>query len=140
MTAVTDPGHRVHYIDAVRDKRLKILMLAGDVDPVIPPLQVEATAATVGGEFVCFGDGPKDGPKDGPEGGPKDERDADGDGDDDTKEDPSAALKSMMTDGGDHYSHYDLLCGVNAPRLVFPVVSEFLERVEVEIFGRVFRL
>ena len=136
VTAVTDPGHRVHYIDAVRDKRLKIMMLAGDVDPVIPPLQVEATAATVGGEFVCFGDGPKDGPK----GGPKDERDADGDGDDDTKEDPSAALKSMMTDGGDHYSHYDLLCGVNAPRLVFPVVSEFLERVEVEIFGRVFRL
>ena len=101
---------------------------------------------------MCFGDGPKDGPEDGPEGGPeggpkdgpkggpKDERDADGDGDDDTKEDPSAALKSMMTDGGDHYSHYDLLCGVNAPRLVFPVVSEFLERVEVEIFGRVFRL
>ena len=101
---------------------------------------------------MCFGDGPKDGPEDGPEGGPeggpkdgpkggpKDERDADGDGDDDTKEDPSAALKYMMTDGGDHYSHYDLLCGVNAPMLVFPVVSEFLERVEVEIFGRVFRL
>jgi hypothetical protein len=36
-----------------------------------------------------------------------------------------------MTDGGDHYSHYDLLCGVNAPRRVFPVVSEFLERIEV---------
>ena len=32
-------GHHVHYIDAVRDTRPKILMIAGDVDPVIPPLQ-----------------------------------------------------------------------------------------------------
>ena len=106
-------GHHVHYIDAVRDARPKILMIAGDVDPVIPPLQVEATAAVVGGEYACFGDGPKSG---------WDVRDSN---------DPNAALRSMMTDGGDHYSHYDLLCGVNAPRRVFPVVSEFLERIEV---------
>ena len=105
--------HHVHYIDAVRDARPKILMIAGDVDPVIPPSQVEATAAVVGGEYACFGDGPKSG---------WDVRDSN---------DPNAALRSMMTDGGDHYSHYDLLCGVNAPRRVFPVVSEFLERIEV---------
>ena len=49
----------------------------------------------------------------------------------DDPNDPNAALRSMMSDGGDHYSHYDLLCGVNAPRRVFPVVSEFLERIEV---------
>jgi len=117
-------NHHVHYIDAVRDARLNILMIAGDVDPVIPPTQVEATAQEVGGEYACFGDGPKAGwdvstsGENGPN-GPNDPND------------PNAALRSMMTDGGDHYSHYDLLCGVNAPRRVFPVVSEFLERIEV---------
>ena len=115
-------GHHVHYIDAVRDTRPKILMIAGDVDPVIPPLQVEATAAIVGGEYACFGDGPKVG---------WDVRDSNDSNDSNDPNDPNAALRSMMTDGGDHYSHYDLLCGVNAPRRVFPVVSEFLERIEV---------
>ena len=76
------------------------------------------------GEYACFGDGPKAGwdvstsGENGPN-GPNDPND------------PNAALRSMMSDGGDHYSHYDLLCGVNAPRRVFPVVSEFLERIEV---------
>ena len=60
-----------------------------------------------------------------------DVRDSNDSNDSNDPNDPNAALRSMMTDGGDHYSHYDLLCGVNAPRQVFPVVSEFLERIEV---------
>ena len=43
------------------------------------------------------------------------------------------ALRAMLIDGGEHFSHYDLLCGRRAPELVFPEVAKFLGRVE--LFG-----
>ena len=47
--------------------------------------------------------------------------------------DGDAALRAMLIDGGEHFSHYDLLCGRRAPELVFPEVAKFLGRVE--LFG-----
>ena len=47
--------------------------------------------------------------------------------------DGDAALRAMLTDGGEHFSHYDLLCGRRAPELVFPEVAKFLGRLE--LFG-----
>ena len=41
-----------------------------------------------------------------------------------------AALREMLADGGEHYSHYDLLVGRNAPAKVFPAISAFLEGEE----------
>ena len=53
------PGDgQVHYVDALRAKRPRLAVLAGDCDPVIPPRHSAATAAAAGGEFRCFGDGP----------------------------------------------------------------------------------
>ena len=139
-------GGHVHYIDALRAKRPRLAVLAGDCDPVIPPRHSAATAAAAGGEFRCFGDGPKtpsaeNENRDG-DAGRAGEREGRGRANDGvpldgsktsaegkkTKSDPDATLRSMLSDGGEHFSHYDLLCGRRAPELVFPVVAEFIER------------
>jgi hypothetical protein len=49
----------------------------------------------------------------------------------DPNEDAASSLQSMMTDGREHFSHYDLLCGRRAPELVYPVVAEFLNRPDL---------
>ena len=124
-------SHHVHYIDALRERRPRLMMLAADCDPVIPPLQVAATAAAVGGEYVCFGDGPKPKSKEASkvaaegavEGAAKES-------DVDPLEEAMASMQSMMTDGREHFSHYDLLCGRRAPEQVYPVVTEFINRTQ----------
>ena len=137
------PGDgQVHYVDALRAKRPRLAVLAGDCDPVIPPRHSAATAAAAGGEFRCFGDGPNT-TRDGRGGdharAPPRADDRDGRANDDvpsetsapgetSASDPDATLRSMLSDGGEHFSHYDLLCGRRAPELVFPVVAEFIER------------
>ena len=121
-----DASH-VLYLDALRARRPKLLMLAADCDPVIPPTQVAATARAGGARYMCFGDGPKraaDAAS--PEAKPSDEKKR-------GRVDGDAALRAMLTDGGEHFSHYDLLCGRRAPELVFPEVAEFLGRIE--LFG-----
>ena len=125
-----DASH-VLYLDALRASRPKLLMLAADCDPVIPPTQVAATARAGGARYMCFGDGPKpaaEAAAPAPEAknktsDEKKRRRVDGD----------AALRAMLIDGGEHFSHYDLLCGRRAPELVFPEVAKFLGRVE--LFG-----
>ena len=128
-------GH-VHYVDALRAKRPRLAVLAGDCDPVIPPRHSAATAAAAGGEFRCFGDGPN-ATRDGrggerartpPRADDRDGRANDGVPSETSPSDPDATLRSMLSDGGEHFSHYDLLCGRRAPELVFPVVAEFIER------------
>lgn len=139
-------GGHVHYIDALRAKRPRLAVLAGDCDPVIPPRHSAATAAACGGEFRCFGDGPKtpsaEDENRGGDAGRAGEREGRGRANDGvpvdgsktaaegkkTKSDPDATLRAMLSDGGEHFSHYDLLCGRRAPELVFPVVAEFIER------------
>jgi pimeloyl-ACP methyl ester carboxylesterase len=120
----------VLYLDALRARRPKLLMLAADCDPVIPPTQVAATARAGGAQYMCFGDGPKRAAGTAaPEG-------ADLKKSDEKKRhrvDGDAALRAMLTDGGEHFSHYDLLCGRRAPTLVFPEVAKFLGRIE--LFG-----
>ena len=126
-----DASH-VLYLDALRASRPKLLMLAADCDPVIPPTQVAATARAGGARYMCFGDGPKPAAEAAAAPAPeaknktsdeKKRRRVDGD----------AALRAMLIDGGEHFSHYDLLCGRRAPELVFPEVAKFLGRVE--LFG-----
>ena len=127
-----DASRYVLYLDALRARRPKLLMLAADCDPVIPPTQVAATARAGGAQYMCFGDGPKRAAGTAaPEGADlkkdflkkKMRNRVDGD----------AALRAMLTDGGEHFSHYDLLCGRRAPTLVFPEVAKFLGRIE--LFG-----
>ena len=128
----------VLYLDALRERRPKLLMLAGDCDPVIPPTQVEATANAAGAKFVCFGDGPKRGEQaseDAPseEGDEKEKTNSEVKRAAASRSGSDAALQAMLVDGGTHFSHYDLLCGKKAPALVFPEVSRFLGKVE--LFG-----
>ena len=121
------------YLDALRARRPKLLMLAADCDPVIPPTQVAATARAGGAQYMCFGDGPKraaDAADAADAAAPEVKRS------DEKKRrrvDGDAALRAMLTDGGEHFSHYDLLCGRRAPELVFPEVAKFLGRLE--LFG-----
>jgi hypothetical protein len=134
------------YLDALRARRPKLLMIAADCDPVIPPSQVAATAKAGGARFVCFGDGPKRVfPEDSSANAESELADADARAPEKGKakrssrrekaprSDSDAALKAMLRDGGEHFSHYDLLCGRRAPELVFPEVSRFLGRIE--LFG-----
>lgn len=124
-----DASH-VLYLDALRARRPKLLMLAADCDPVIPPTQVAATARAGGAQYMCFGDGPKRAADaaapEGAEAKKSDEKKR-------NRVDGDAALRAMLTDGGEHFSHYDLLCGRRAPELVFPEVAKFLGRIE--LFG-----
>ena len=106
-TAAAAPAQ--FYLDAVRRTRPNMLALAADCDPIFPPVQVAHTARAAGGEFIVFGDGPS---KKAIE----------------TTTDAEEILDSMLADGGEHFSHYDLLCGVRAPELVYPVIADFLAR------------
>ena len=118
--------HPAYYLDVLRARRPRLMMIAADCDPVIPPEQVAATAAAVGGEYVCIGGGP--GPDD-PAGrvARQGESGRDGNVTGSGKEN----LESKMMDQGEHLSHYDLLCGRRAPDLVYPVVTEFINRAEL---------
>jgi len=132
------------YLNLLRSRRPKLLMLAGDCDPVIPPAQVAATALAAGARFVCFGDGPMprgssgEGETGEEEKGKKKQK-ANSEKPSDKKQqsvsrsESDAALEAMLVDGGTHFSHYDLLCGKRAPELVFPEVAMFLGKVE--LFG-----
>ena len=132
------------YLNLLRSRRPKLLMLAGDCDPVIPPAQVAATALAAGARFVCFGDGPMprgasgEGETGEEEKGKKKQK-ANSEKPSDKKQqsvsrsESDSALEAMLVDGGTHFSHYDLLCGKRAPELVFPEVAKCLGKVE--LFG-----
>ena len=96
-------------------------LFAADCDPIFPPEHVRATAEAVGAEFQLFGDGPRS-----RKNRPREEEEVSAN----EPEDRDAALREMLADGGEHYSHYDLLVGRNAPAKVFPAISAFLEGEE----------
>jgi hypothetical protein len=107
------------YLERVAAAGPRMKLFAADCDPIFPPEHVRATAEAVGAEFQLFGDGPRS---------RKHRREEEESANE--PEDRDAALREMLADGGEHYSHYDLLVGRNAPAKVFPAISAFLEGEE----------
>ena len=118
----SDRGRRsALYLERVAAAGPRMKLFAADCDPIFPPEHVRATAEAVGAEFQLFGDGPRS---------RKHRREEEEEVSANEPEDRDAALREMLADGGEHYSHYDLLVGRNAPAKVFPAISAFLEGEE----------
>eukprot|EP00854_Cymbomonas_tetramitiformis_P021451 gene21451-25797_t len=106
LRARGEDGER--YLDLLGEVDTPALVIAGGVDPVIPPSVVKDTAARMGkGEYVCFG-----------------------------KECPEDDQACVLHDDGmdleleeepNYFSHYDLLVGKRAPDEVFPLIVSFLD-------------
>ena len=133
-------GQAVH-VDALRAKRPRLAVLAGDCDPVIPPRHPPPPPPPPAGSFgVSATDRTRRETEEAAT--TREHLRARTTGTDartttsrlrrrrreTSASDPDATLRSMLSDGGEHFSHYDLLCGRRAPELVFPVVAEFIER------------